>query len=257
MEKETQYINSICRAIELIELFSKLQVKFLGVSEISKNLNLHKTTTFRILKTLEYMGWIQQNPENSKYRLTTGILKATIGVRNNFDLKELISGEMEKLNKKYNENIILTTVIDKIGVWLNMIKGTHILSEDVESGYTVPLHIGATGKTLLAFQTEKFKEEFFYKHQLEIEDKLGREVLMRDIKLIQKEHFAISHSEVTEGITAVCVPILGIHSELLYGLTISGPSNRFTKEIVEKMKNDLLEISRRIEIELKIFNNKL
>ncbi|WP_027127968.1 IclR family transcriptional regulator [Fusobacterium perfoetens] len=257
MEKDSQYINSICRAIEVIELFSKLQVKYLGVSEISKHLGLHKTTTFRILKTLEYAGWIEQHQENSKYKLTTSILRASIGVRNNFDLKEIISTEMEKLSKKYNENIVLTTIIDKIGVWINMIKSTHVLSEDVESGYTVPLHIGATGKTLLAFKDDDFKNEFLEKNSLIIKETLGKKKLLEDIKIIYKNRFGISNSEVTEGVTAICVPILGAENELLYGLTISGPSTRFTEDILEKMKRDLLQISFHIENELKVFKNKV
>lgn len=252
MEKESQYINSICRAIEIIELFSKLQVKQLGVSEISKQLEIHKTTAFRILKTLEHVGWLMQ-AENSKYQLTTGILRATVGIRNRFDMKEIISAEMEKLSKKYNENIILTTIVDGIGVWINMIKSTHILSEDVESGYSVPLHIGATGKVLLAFKGEEFRKDFFKKHRLEIEETLGEEKLLKDIEEILKNRYGISNSEVTEGITAVAVPILGAKGELLYGLTISGPSNRFSEEIQEMMKEDLLKISEHLENELKIF----
>lgn len=251
MEKESQYINSICRAIEIIELFSKLQVKQLGVSEISKYLAMHKTTAFRILKTLEHMGWLMQ-AENSKYQLTTGILRATIGIRNNFDMKEIISTEMEKLSKKYNENIILTTIVDAIGVWINMIKSTHILSEDVESGYSVPLHIGATGKVLLAFKGEEFRKDFFKKHKIEIAETLGEKKLIKDIEEILKNRCGVSTSEVTEGITAVSVPILGAKAELLYGLTISGPSNRFSKEKIEDMKVDLLKISNHIESELKL-----
>lgn len=251
MEKEGQYINSICRAIEIIELFSKLQIKQLGVSDVSKYLNIHKTTAFRILKTLEHTGWLMQ-AENSKYQLTTGILRATVGIRNHFDMKEIISAEMEKLSKKYNENIILTTIVDGIGVWINMIKSTHILSEDVESGYSVPLHIGATGKVLLAFKGEEFRKDFFKKHKLEIEETLGEEKLLKDIDEILEKRYGVSNSEVTEGITAVSVPILGTNEELLYGLTISGPSNRFSKEIVEMMKEDLLKISSHIQMELKI-----
>lgn len=254
MEKEDQYINSICRAIEIIELFSKLQTKQLGVSEISKKLNIHKATTFRILKTLEHVGWIMQL-ENSKYQLTTGILKATLGIRNTFDMKEVISSEMEKLSKKYNENIILTTIVDNIGVWINMIKSTHILSEDVESGYSVPLHIGATGKVLLAFKDDEFQKNFFKKHYLEIEETLGEKKLLFDISNIKKNGFAISNSEVTDGITAIAVPIIGSNNELLYGLTISGPSNRFSCKILEEMKDDLLEISAHLKNELKILKN--
>lgn len=249
MEKDNQYINSITRAIEIIELFSKLEVKYLGVSEISKILNLHKTTVFRILKTLEHSGWIIQSHYDSKYQLSNGILKVTSGLRNNFDMKEVISSEMEKLNKKYNENIVLTTIVDNIGVWLNMIKSTQILSVDIESGYSVPLHIGATGKVLLTFKGNNFIDKFFKDYDLIINETIGIDKLKNDIKEIFKKGYAISNSEVTPGVTAICVPILNSKKELLYGLTISGPANRFPKEKLEEMKLDLLKISKKIEIE--------
>ena len=139
---------------------------------------------------------------------------------------------METLHKKYNENVILTTIIENIGIWVNMIKSTHVLSEDIESGYSVPLHIGATGKTLLAFKGEAFRKTFFEDHAAEIKG------------------YCISSSEVTEGVTAVAVPILGKNRELLYGLTISGPSSRFPENIIESMKKDLLEIAENLHKEL-------
>ena len=87
--------------------------------------------------------------------------------------------------------------------------------------------------------------------------RLGGEVrieqLLKDIEEILKNRYGISNSEVTEGVTAVAVPILGAKGELLYGLTISGPSNRFSEEIQEMMKENLLKISEHLENELKIF----
>jgi transcriptional regulator len=249
MTNESQYINSVCRAIAIIELFFKLQVKQLGVSEISKELTIHKTTAFRILKTLEYIGWLEQ-AENSKYQLSTRVLRFASGIKKNWSIKEAISAEMETLHKKYNENVILTTIIENIGIWVNMIKSTHVLSEDIESGYSVPLHIGATGKTLLAFKGEAFRKTFFEDHAAEIRKTLGQAQLSKDIKAILAKGYCISSSEVTEGVTAVAVPILGKNRELLYGLTISGPSSRFPENIIESMKKDLLEIAENLHKEL-------
>ena len=157
---------------------------------------------------------------------------------------------METLHKKYNENVILTTIIENIGIWVNMIKSTHVLSEDIESGYSVPLHIGATGKTLLAFKGEAFRKTFFEDHAVEIRKTLGQAQLSKDIKAILAKGYCISSSEVTEGVTAVAVPILGKNRELLYGLTISGPSSRFPENIIESMKKDLLEIAENLHKEL-------
>ena len=62
-EKEPQYINSIIRATAILELYEKLNVQYLGIAEISKELGIQKTTVFNIVKTLVHQGWlIQDNP---------------------------------------------------------------------------------------------------------------------------------------------------------------------------------------------------
>lgn len=50
-EKEPQYINSIIRATAILELYEKLNVQYLGIAEISKELGIQKTTVFNIVKT--------------------------------------------------------------------------------------------------------------------------------------------------------------------------------------------------------------
>ena len=62
-DKQPQYINSIARAVHILELYSKLNVQTLGIAEISKELGIQKTTVFNIVKTLTHLGWmIQDNP---------------------------------------------------------------------------------------------------------------------------------------------------------------------------------------------------
>ena len=58
--KESEYINSIVRATEILNLYRVKEVKYLGVTDISQALGLHKTSVFRIVKTLEHTGWLVQ-----------------------------------------------------------------------------------------------------------------------------------------------------------------------------------------------------
>lgn len=60
-EKEPQYVNSIIRATAILELYEKLNVQYLGIAEISKELGIQKTTVFNIVKTLVHQGWLIQD----------------------------------------------------------------------------------------------------------------------------------------------------------------------------------------------------
>lgn len=62
--KQPQYINSIIRALNILELYETLDVEYLGIAEISKELGLQKTTVFNIVKTLLHKGWLIQDSPN-------------------------------------------------------------------------------------------------------------------------------------------------------------------------------------------------
>jgi len=59
-EKESYVIQSVTNALNLLEEF-KGDRDELGVTVLSKRLNLHKNNIFRLLATLEAKGYIEQN----------------------------------------------------------------------------------------------------------------------------------------------------------------------------------------------------
>ena len=64
-EKEPQYVNSIIRATSILELYEKLNVQYLGIAEISKELGIQKTTVFNIVKTLAHQGWLIRSEDHN------------------------------------------------------------------------------------------------------------------------------------------------------------------------------------------------
>ena len=61
-------IQSVNRAIDILSLFTVMQPR-LGITDISKHLNLSKTTVHGLIRTLTRRGFLQQDPETRKYSL--------------------------------------------------------------------------------------------------------------------------------------------------------------------------------------------
>ena len=61
-------ITSVSRALSIIELFDSDTTE-LGITEISKRLNLHKSTVSGLVNTLQASGYLDQNPSTRKYYL--------------------------------------------------------------------------------------------------------------------------------------------------------------------------------------------
>src|SRR5512146_3183661 len=67
-EKANYTIQSVSHALDILESFTKTEDE-LGVTELSKRLNLHKNNVFRLLATLEHRGYIEQNAATENDRL--------------------------------------------------------------------------------------------------------------------------------------------------------------------------------------------
>ena len=157
--KQPQYINSIIRALNILELYETLDVEYLGIAEISKELGLQKTTVFNIVKTLLHKGWLIQDSPNGKYKLGSRVLHVSNMVTKNLSIGELILGEMHRLRDLYNEDIVLTAMINKVPICVEKVQSSNILRMTSQVGHVSSMTRGSTGKVLLAWQPENFVKE--------------------------------------------------------------------------------------------------
>src|SRR5947208_10943839 len=72
-EKSNYVIQAVAHALDVLEQFHGDGE--LGVTELSQRLKLHKNNVFRILATLEFRGYIEQNRSTENYRLGTKCLQ--------------------------------------------------------------------------------------------------------------------------------------------------------------------------------------
>lgn len=67
-------VKTLLKSLKILECISE-KTPELGITEISEMLGLYKSNVFNILTTFKEAGYIEQNHENSKYRLGTKILE--------------------------------------------------------------------------------------------------------------------------------------------------------------------------------------
>ncbi|KUK55227.1 MAG: Transcriptional regulator, IclR family protein [Atribacteria bacterium 34_128] len=103
------YIESIKRAIKLLNSFT-LQEKELGSTELSKRLNLHKSTVHRILVTLASEGIVVKNQDSQKYRQEIKCFQLGSIVQQQLEIREFSLPIMKELVQKTQESIYLNVI---------------------------------------------------------------------------------------------------------------------------------------------------
>lgn len=232
-------VHSVLHAIKIMELFAVKQKKYLTLSEISQALQIHKTTVYRILRTLQTVGWVNQFEAGGRYSLGSGILLVTAAVVYNYKRRDLIEEEMQNIANQFNQLVVLTTMRNDMGVCVDMVKPRNNLSYLVGSSYVVPLNAGATGKMLFAVQPEEVIQRILPRLP-----SAGLKKLQDQIKAIRMQGYCHSEGEVDGGVSAVAVPLC-LQDET-FVISLSGLTTDMRKIGYEKIRYALIDSVNRI-----------
>ncbi len=248
-EKHPQYINSIARALEVLELYEKTGETWLGIADITAALGIQKTSTFNIVKTLTACGWLIQETQNGKYRLGTRILRVSTAAAKSLSVSEVITMEMRRIRELFNEDVVLTAIIDGQPVCVEKVQSENSLRIASIVGRIGNFLRGSTGKTLFAWQPMDFIIAYL---DAEIPDtaegRERKEEMLKTVEEIREAGYSISISEQDPGVASVTAPILGKNGYARYSLGVVGEENRMErKQFRTKIRDEIMQSARRVE----------
>ena len=239
-------VNSVNMALEILNSFDQDKM-LMGITELSKKLGVSKSTIHRLVTTMEKQGYLEQDPDSRKYKLGLSILRLSEIIMKNHDIRNIAAPYMQKIRDYTEESVHLNVVsyTQNARVCIAKYESHHDLRYVIELGQFLPLHMGASGKILLANLEEQHIESV-----LEALPDIDKNKLLSDLETIREQGYCISYGERIPGASSVSFPIKNRKSKLIAGLTVSGPSLRLTKEKVkeyfEPVKTAVTEISKQV-----------
>jgi len=242
--KKYYYIKSVIKSLNILDLFSESRQE-LSISEINKSLDLGLSTTYRLLSTLKYKNYIEQNPLNLKYKLGYAFLsKAFLVFHNESNIIKKSMPYLENLRDFTKESISLV-VLDATNIaYIAKADSYELLRSNVEIGKKFPAHQTASGKVLLAHLPSKKIDQLYNKDKSSFD--LNVPELKQSLEKIKIEGFAFDDEECNLGIRCIAAPIVDAINKVLSAISISGPAIRFTLEKIELWKRKLVKVARNI-----------
>lgn len=236
MEESTKYLNnSITKAFLLLDYFDAAKPEW-GVRELAKETGANKSTTYRMLATLEALGVLRKDKISEKYSL--GLKLFELGnrvpiksafVNHTHPVLQLVAAEITETVHlgilKDNQVFMLDKVESPKGLKLNSVVGT-----------SSPAYCSGLGKTLLAHleaapQKASLDAIDFIPHtEFTITKK---SILKKQLERIITQGYAIDRQELELGLICVAVPIYNQKNQVIAALSAAGPSIRFEEEKIE------------------------
>ncbi|OUB27345.1 hypothetical protein BK708_14165 [Bacillus thuringiensis serovar yunnanensis] len=220
------------------------QEEGMTLSEVTKKFSLNKSTTFRLLYTLELMGYVKK--VGNLYSTTNKTEEKTnpFHSRSNWlsipPLYQLNSeiGETMNVGILHGTNIVITQVVD----------GTHSTRIHSEVGASSPAHLSALGKVIMAFLNEQERENLIKKLNLIQKTEhtfVDFHLLKEHLKVIRSQGYAIDDEEAESGLRCIAAPIM-YKGEVIAAIAVLGPSIRLIKKQDRNLSKKLIQCSNQI-----------
>jgi IclR family transcriptional regulator, acetate operon repressor len=224
-------IQSVQRATRLLKAFDNGPAE-LGVMELSRRVELHKSTVSRLLATLESEGLVERVPATEKYRLGFMLVRLAGQVAHFGDVREAARPVLIELAERSHETVHLAVLDGDEVVNVEQLSGPHLVREANWVGRRTPLHCVANGKALLAFQPEPAIERILSGALPRFTERTlaDPERLRRDLARVRGRGYAQALGEIEEGLNAVAAPIRDAAGAVVAAVSVSGPAYRVTAD---------------------------
>jgi DNA-binding IclR family transcriptional regulator len=253
MAKTEYRILSLDAALDVLEAFLEAAGRPLGVTEISRRTGHNKNRVFRILATLAARGYVLQEPETQEYYLGRGSLLLGEAARNRFDLREAARPYLRELAESSGDAAVLLLPFGDSTVTVDIEYGWQRLQSGGPIGETFPLHVGSSGKLLLAHMPHVERQELLDRLPL---DPLGpnsitdRDELLRELQRVRDQGYATSQEEIEPGLISVGAPIRDSSGQVIAAFTLSVPKARYDEAYERRCADLLLRAARQLSAEL-------
>lgn len=238
-------MNTITRTAEALRLLGNKPSRF---TDIVRELELTKSTTHRLLTSLEKAELIKKNPVTGLYHLGPLIYELSASpVDEHQFLIVTAHEEMERLRDLSQETVNLQVSMGTDRICLEEIQSLQSIKYVSGKGSVYPIFVGSAGKMLMAgfddSQIELLMRKFNYFEDAPnaIKDPVE---LLDAIKLAQKLGHSLSFGERVPGSASVAVPVNNYVCPAV--INILGPVDRFTEGSISKILPTMKESAVRI-----------
>lgn len=240
VEEQKLTVRAVERALDVLLCFTEKQE--LGLTEISAMAGLHKSTVHRLLASLESKGFIVRDSKTEKYRLGIRIWELAASLDQSDNPAILLLPEMEKLRDAIGETVTLYIRDGMERVRIQAVQSKQAIRRVAEIGARLPLYVGASSKVLLAFAGEEVRRSVM--NDPRWPSSVDRTSYLQQLEEIREKGYATSSEEREPGAAAVASPIIDRSGELAAALSVSGPSNRLTLELMREIAPQVMEAAR-------------
>jgi IclR family acetate operon transcriptional repressor len=233
MGSDRTLVQSLDRALSILDVL-RLSDGGLTLGDVAARSGLPKSTTHRLLATLEHRGLVGRDLEANAYRLATKTFEPVGAGRR-------VREALEALAATSGETANLGALIGSEVLYVDRADSPHALRWQLGVGSRVPSYCSALGKAILAFlppaEVARRLPRRLKAHTPRTITERRR--LLEELAVVRDRGFATDDEEFMEGVRCVAVPIEHGPTVIAHAVSLAGPAFRLTRARAEGLVDAL------------------
>ena len=230
-------IQSLRRGLGILEIIAKKQTG-VTTAEVSREIGLHTSTTFHLLRTLTTLGYLAQDQGTKQYHVGSKIFHLAASVSNEVQLLKMANPLLVDMAKQTGETSHLAIFERGEVIVVGKIDGGGPVGVTERVGYPRPAHCTAIGKVLLASLSEAELKAFL--SSADLRPMTPRTItaqpnLEQELQRVRVQGYAIDDEEFAQGLRCLAAPVRNFTGNVVAAIGISGPVWRVTLDRVAQL----------------------
>jgi len=243
------------RGLKILAEFSPRE-PVLGAPELSKRLKIPRTTVFRLLQTLESLGFLERADKDRNYRLGVAVLRLGFEYLSSLELTDLGLPIIETLRTStgLTSHILIRDGRDVVFVAKAQSQEPIFSSVKVNVGTRLPAHATTHGHVLMGDLSLDELRALYPEPVLERFTRLTPETVEALYDMVRADAergYAISQSSFERGISVVTAPVRNDTGRIVAVITTTIPrpeidATLLETGLVDKVRHAAAELSSRL-----------
>ncbi len=232
--------NTLVKGLQLLEVLARSEGP-LGVSELAVRLTLGKSNVHRLLQALVELGYVQKNEQRGTYQASLKLWEIGTALASRLGVKTHALEAMEQLLRKTRETVHLSVLDGDEVVYVHKLDSPEPVRAYSEIGGRVPAWCVATGKAILAGQSDAYLAGLAQRLQRYTPKTITEPAeFQREMERVRGNGYAVNRGEWRESVWGIGAPIRNAEGVVVAGIGISGPSTRVKPALLKELAAEVV-----------------
>ena len=234
-------VPALQRGLELLGEFSR-ESKPLTGAELARRLKLPRASVFRILQTLELMGFVQRVGDSSQYQLGLAVLRLGFGLLASLEITHLAQPILLGLSERTGLSSHLVVRDETQVVIVAKVLGAQSLFNSLQVGARLPAHATVIGRVLMSDLSWEALGALYGQTPLTPYTELTPTTLERLYELtsqVRAQGFGISQGGFEMGISTIAATVRDQSAQVVAAVSITVPSQKIDPTSLDTLVADI------------------